>query len=113
MAERKTWLFDHCYIKRVIDGDTVVADFDRGLHDWKLDWRIRLAGINAPDKDDPDAWQRAKDFVESLVKPGDEVRVLSVGIDHDQYGRIYGQVKLADGTDLGQALLDSGHAVPD
>jgi endonuclease YncB( thermonuclease family) len=36
-------------IKRVIDGDTVVADIDLGFHTWRRDVYLRLARINAPE----------------------------------------------------------------
>lgn len=37
-------------IVRWIDADTVVLNIDQGFHDWKHDQRIRIVGIDAPDK---------------------------------------------------------------
>src|SRR4051794_8029410 len=37
-------------IVRWIDADTVVLDIDQGFHSWKHNQRIRIVGIDAPDK---------------------------------------------------------------
>jgi micrococcal nuclease len=36
-------------IVRVIDGDTVVANIDLGFNTWRMDERLRLARIDAPE----------------------------------------------------------------
>ena len=36
-------------VVRVIDGDTIIVDFDLGLNSWRLDERLRLNRINAPE----------------------------------------------------------------
>jgi len=70
---------------------------------------VRLFGCNAPELATP-AGKVALAFIESLVKVGDQVKLLSHG--WDKYGgRIDGAVTLADGRDLSKAMIDGGHAV--
>jgi endonuclease YncB( thermonuclease family) len=100
------------------DGDTLTLDIDLGFGVIVSGLSItggdrltcRLFGINAPEL----ATQAGKDalaFILTLIKPGDMCTVVSHGFD--KYGGRYdGTVFLADGTDLAQAMLASGHAVP-
>lgn len=105
-----------CY--SVHDGDTLYLSIDLGFdhlissHDFDGHPRLacRLFGVNAPELS-TDAGKAALAFVQSLIKPGDRCTVVSHG--WDKYGgRFDGDVRLADGTDLAQALLTAGHAVP-
>lgn len=52
-----------CEVTRVIDGDTLIVDIDLGLHVWLRGTPLRLAGIDAPDKEprksEATAWLRA------------------------------------------------------
>lgn len=71
---------------------------------------VRLYGCNAPELATADG-KAARDYLASLVKVGDIVRLLSHG--WDKYGgRIDGQITLTDGTDLAQAMIAAGHAAP-
>jgi endonuclease YncB( thermonuclease family) len=72
--------------------------------------RIRIDGINAPELSTQPG-KDARDFVRTLLAPGDAVQVVRNG--WDKYGgRIDGSIKLPDGRDLGQVMLDTGHAKP-
>ncbi|MEM6668731.1 MAG: thermonuclease family protein [Pseudomonadota bacterium] len=56
-------------ITRVIDGDTVVADIDLGFNTWRRDERLRLARIDAPEKDvEPKAAAEATKALRDLVE---------------------------------------------
>jgi endonuclease YncB( thermonuclease family) len=102
----------HGKVVGVADGDTLtVLDADRTTH------RIRLNGIDAPEKGQPYG-TRAKEQLAALAfgKP-----VVVVWNKRDRYGRIVGQVRLAapaacttpacsDSGDVGLALIESGLA---
>lgn len=71
---------------------------------------VRLLGCNAPELATP-AGKDALAFIETLVKVGDDVTLVSHG--WDKYGgRIDGAVSLADGRDLTATMIDAGHAAP-
>jgi len=93
-----------------------VGDRDLGFHVHRTHQGIvlerqsvRLFGCNAPELATP-AGKVALAFIETLVKSGDVVQLLSHGID--KYGgRIDGAITLADGRDLAAAMIASGNAV--
>lgn len=71
---------------------------------------VRLFGCNAPELATP-AGKAALAFIETLIKVGDTVTLLSHG--WDKYGgRVDGQVTLADGRDLTAAMIAAGQAAP-
>ena len=93
----------------VHDGDTVHVRLDVGF-DLNVYTRVRIDGINAPELS-TQAGKQARDFAQTLLKPGDAVEVVSFG--WDKYGgRIDGSIKMPDGRDFAQTMLDSGHAKP-
>jgi endonuclease YncB( thermonuclease family) len=97
----------------VHDGDTVNVKLDVGF-DLTVYTRIRILGINAPELS-TQAGKDARDFAQTLIKPGDDVRVMSYGWDKFG-GRIDGSIQYAgaDGQphDFAAEMLDSGHAKP-
>lgn len=102
-------------VTRVHDGDTIEGVLDLGLgiylgRDPSPLFGIRFAGINAPELS-TEAGQRALAFLQTLVVPGDVVGVESISWDKYR-ARIDGIVWMQDGTNLCQAMLDSGNAVP-
>jgi endonuclease YncB( thermonuclease family) len=68
--------------------------------------RVRLAGIDAPEKGQPFS-QRAKQAVSRLVF-GRTVRVVVRG--QDRYGRTLGEVLLPDGASLNERMVEEGWA---
>jgi len=69
---------------------------------------VRLLGCNAPELATP-AGKAALAYIETLVKIGDLVTLVSHG--WDKYGgRIDGVVTLTDGRDLAQAMVAAGQA---
>ena len=116
-------------VVNIHDGDTIdvdlvlapvgrlnaVADRDLGFHVHRTHQGIvlerqsvRLFGCNAPELATPEG-KAALAFIETLIKVGDTVTLISHGVD--KYGgRIDGQVTLADGRDLTAAMIASGHA---
>ncbi|ECQ4629173.1 thermonuclease family protein [Salmonella enterica] len=87
-------------VVRVIDGDTVVV-----LTAPATEVRIRLAGIDAPEKGQPYG-QRARQFLASRVAG----RVVEIsGDSRDRYGRTPGTI-WTDGRDINAELVCSGIA---
>lgn len=87
-------------VVRVIDGDTVVV-----LTEAATELRIRLAGIDAPEKGQPFG-QRARQFLSCLVAG----RVVEIsGASRDRYGRVLGTL-WADGRDINAELVCAGMA---
>jgi micrococcal nuclease len=94
---------DESFVGKVVgvaDGDTITVLVDRQPH------KIRLHGIDAPERDQPYA-TKAKQLASDLVF-GQVVRVDVVDID--RYGRHVGIVHLGDGRILNHELVKAGLA---
>lgn len=89
-------------VTRVVDGDTI--DTTAG--------RIRLIGIDTPERGDCNA-TAATDALQSLINSaGNQVRLVpGAREDTDRYGRLLRYVEAPDGTDLNLQLVNSGLAV--
>lgn len=91
----------------VVDGDTLVVRAHIWL-DQSVETRIRLLGIDAPEKrgrcpEERAGAARAEAFVRDVVL-GREVRLRD--LHHDKYGgRVLARIETADGADLGDALV--------
>jgi micrococcal nuclease len=87
-------------VVRVIDGDTVVVlDAEKTQH------RIRLAGIDAPERKQPFG-QRSKQYLASQIAGQD---VIVDWDKHDRYHRIVGKI-IYDGQDVDLAMVRAGLA---
>lgn len=84
----------------VSDGDTITVLCEETPR------KIRLSGIDCPEKGQSFG-QQAKLFTSTLVL-NQEVKVVSIG--RDRYGRMIGEVYLADGRNLNNLLLENGYA---
>lgn len=87
-------------VVRIADGDTVSV-----LDDRQKQHRIRLFGIDTPERDQPHG-QNAKRALEKLV---DGQRVDIVIVDTDSYGRTVGTLYF-DATNINAAMVGAGHA---
>jgi len=118
-------------VSSIHDGDTLDVDLvlaptgkvraghehDLGFNVWRTtrgteirSQSVRLLGCNAPELATP-AGKAALAFIETLVKVGDVVQLVSHG--WDKYGgRIDGTVTLADGRDLTATMISAGQAAP-
>ncbi|MEO5362555.1 MAG: thermonuclease family protein [Magnetococcus sp. DMHC-8] len=87
-------------VVRVVDGDTVWVERDgTGI-------RIRLEGIDAPERDQP--WgEEATAFIRQQALGG-EVTVL--GKEWDRYGRLVARIVLPNGSHLNHQLVRQGLA---
>jgi endonuclease YncB( thermonuclease family) len=104
------WKRNPAIVTRVVDGDTVEVVADIG---WSVSVKatVRLAQINAPERDTPEG-KAAADFVRSwLADKGSSVTLYSFR-QKDKYGRHLANLVAADGSDLGAALVLANHAEP-
>ncbi len=101
-------------ILRVIDGDTVEARVAIWLGQ-EVTTRVRLAGIDAPElvgacPSEIDLAARARDALAAMLPEG---RGLITDVRPDKYGgRVVARLWSGDGRDIGEAMLQSGHALP-
>jgi micrococcal nuclease len=104
-------------IVRVIDGDTVVADIDLGFNVWRRDERLRLFGIDTPErkKATMDGWRAAKEALAGRIE-GRELIICTIkdkrgAEETGKFGRYL--VKIYDGDVLvNDWMLEEGLAVP-
>jgi len=108
-------------VVRVIDGDTVVLNIDLGFNTIIRDEHVRLYGIDAPESRTRDLAEKekglaAKDFLKSILSPGDVVTFRSDRYDSTgKYGRSLGTILKTVGDqviDVNQLMISEGHAVP-
>lgn len=105
-------------MSRVIDGDTFVCDIDLGFGLWLRDKHVRVAHINAPERNTPEGKVALK-YAQYMLLPQKETavdynpEVILQIIDHrnDKYGRILAEV-FVNGRKFHQAMIEDGHAVP-
>lgn len=101
-------------VSKVYDGDTIegdiVADAGLGIAVTLRDWKLRLWGINAPELHDAGG-VASRDFLQALVLARTTLKFDSYAFDEFKK-RIDGVPFLEDGTDLCQAMLAAGQAVP-
>ena len=99
---------------RVVDGDTLEGDIDLGFGVMLSATKVRLSGINCPEKD-TEAGKLAKAFTEQwmsrILDSKVDVIVLVKNHKKDKYGRVLGVVS-GNGEDLAQQLQMNGHAKP-
>jgi endonuclease YncB( thermonuclease family) len=85
-------------VSRVVDGDTFYLE---GLRT-----RIRLWGIDAPERDEP-VYVGASDELARLVSGED---LSCEHMEFDKYERIVARCRLGDGSDISERMIDSGTA---
>jgi micrococcal nuclease len=108
-------------IIRVVDGDTIdvrltLADVDVGFDIYltqHYNVKLRLAGINAPEKNTPEG-KTAKTYLASILPPGTKCVVLTIKDKTEKYGRYLAWVFVPQETSykcVNDALLADGMAV--
>jgi endonuclease YncB( thermonuclease family) len=99
---------------RVVDGDTLEGDIDLGFGVMLSATKVRLSGINCPEKD-TELGKAAKVFTQQWISKvlDSKVDVIVLVKKHkkDKYGRVLGIVS-SNGEDLAQQLEMNGHAKP-
>lgn len=86
-------------VVRVVDGDTVI------LSDGNIQFTLRIAGLDAPEKKQPYG-QEAKKFLNDLIM-GHPVKVQPLRRGIDPYGRSLGHLYIGP-QDVGVALIQAG-----
>ncbi len=107
-------------VDHVYDGDTIMGQLDMGLAHYlgnvpKPTYAVRLYGINAPELNATDPAIRAaavasRDNLQTLLNPGDYIKVTSYGWDKYKM-RIDGVPFTTTGEDCCQAQLLGAFAV--
>jgi micrococcal nuclease len=92
-------------VDRWVDGDTVDLQVDLGFSIWSKQ-RIRLAGIDTPEKAQP-LYAEATAKSRELAPDGSAVVLLSHG--KDKYGRYVGDIQVGDIT-VNEELVKLGLA---
>lgn len=100
-------MYDYkAHILRVIDGDTVEANIDVGF---KINYHtnVRLAGLNAPELNQPDGPIVKARLIELVMNKPNTV-IVSKSLD--KYGRVLGTIYV-DGVSINQQLIDEKLAI--
>lgn len=93
---------DRCIVQRIIDGDTLRCE--NGV-------TVRLLLIDAPERDQGDAYRQATNHLKKLAPPGTVLRMeYDVG-RKDRYGRTLAHLFAPDGRSLNEEMLRAGMAV--
>lgn len=111
------WWHTHVSVLRIIDSDTLLCRFDRGFNDFS-DKRIRLLGLNGPEKDTA-AHQSAVDWIQERLdvrKNAICIRTLKPDSPDKYGGRWNGIVYVWDDEgklySLNEAMVEAGLAKP-
>ncbi|GAB1349499.1 thermonuclease family protein [Ignavibacteriales bacterium] len=115
---------DEAVVDKITDGDTFSVVFNERKE------KIRLIGIDTPesrrnnrsekqsDEENIDQetiiamGKKAKEFMASLIKKGDKVRLEFDAQERDKYGRFLCYVYLEDGRMLNEVIIKEGYAYP-
>jgi len=99
-------------VKEWTDGDSLKVLIDIGFNLYPYE-PIRIADINAPEKNraaSAEAGRAAKVFAESIAPIGTPI-VIDTRPDTETFGRYVAYIMLPDGSDVGTAIVNAGHAV--
>ena len=102
-------------VDRDVDGDTVDVTFDLGFSILYRD-RVRLVGINTPEKRTRDLVEKEKgiaasDFAAAWYEAQESIRVQTSLDDKGKFGRVLGRIIGDNDECLNDVLVEQGHAV--
>jgi len=106
-----------CVIQRIVDGDTVDVNIDLGFGIWLYKERVRIAGIDTPEKRTRDKVEKvfglaATAKAHELVPEGSHCIIRTRRDKAGKYGRTMGDFVLEDGRLYTDIMVESHHAVP-
>ena len=106
-----------CVIQRIVDGDTVDIDIDLGFGIWLRKERVRVAGIDTPEKRTRDKIEKmfglaATAKAHTLIPEGSECIVRTRRDKAGKYGRTMGDFVMTDGRLYTEVMVETHHAVP-
>lgn len=93
----------------ITDGDTVMVETDLGRGIFLPRDRLRLHGINAPEKGQA-GYFSAKAYLETLLEVGKKYRIETMKTP-EKYGRYLAIIHLEDGRKINDLMVEAGHAV--
>jgi endonuclease YncB( thermonuclease family) len=88
-------------VTKVVDGDTIHA-----MDASKLTAKVRLHGIDAPERGQP--YSRSAKNALSKMAAGASIKMRV--IDRDRYGRTVAMIYLLDGTNVNKVMVEQGYA---
>jgi endonuclease YncB( thermonuclease family) len=102
-------------VRKVYDGDSATLDIDLGLDNWRHGVRVRLAGCNAIELDEPGGAE-AREALLAYLPIGQKILVKSV--HYDKYNRIDAELfalnhadEPLEGGNIIEQLLAKGYLV--
>ena len=109
-------------LRRIIDGDTIVADIDLGFDTVIKKQKFRLYGINAPESRTRNkeekvrglaAKERLTELMGGYADAVDGIEFMFLSHDKGKYGRILAEIYNLNELrySINQQLVDEGHAV--
>ena len=106
-----------CKIQRIVDGDTVDVNIDLGFGIWLYKERVRVAGIDTPEKRTRDKVEKifglaATAKAHTLIPEGSNCIIRTRRDKAGKYGRTMGDFVLEDGTLYTDVMIETHHAVP-
>ena len=98
-------------VRRVIDGDTIVADIDLGFGVWITD-RLRLASIDAPELHGKTLARglQAKQYLSDVLNAQEAIFAQTFKDKRCKYGRMLATLFGLDGLNINDLLIKHGHA---
>jgi len=102
----RVWIFPGM-IRRWIDGDTCEADLNMGFRKHYIG-PCRVAHIDTPERQDPEAWTAARFHALELCPVGSTFIMRSVALD--KYGRPLVEIDIGGGLlSFADAMIAAGH----
>jgi len=107
----------NCIIQRIVDGDTVDVDIDLGFGIWLRKERVRIAGIDTPEKRTRDKVEKvfglaATAKAHELIPEGSQCIVRTRRDRAGKYGRTMGDFVLENNRLYTEIMVETHHAVP-
>ena len=96
------------HVRRIIDADTIEVDIDLGFGIVMTGQKIRLFGINAPERG-TEAGKEAKEALQVLVSKSKQFTLHTIKDKKGKYGRWLGTLT-ADGMDVNHWLVKHDYA---
>jgi micrococcal nuclease len=98
-----------CKILKVIDGDTVDVATDLGF-DIRLNMRVRLAGIDAPEMNTAEG-KASRLWLIDAMPVESEWTLATIKDRREKYGRYLGEFRQAENPTINQMIVEAGHAI--
>ena len=101
-------------VVRLVDGDTIIVDVDKGFSDWRKNLNLRFSRIDAPEKRGATKEEglAALDFLKTQISAGDTVYIRTQKAD--SFGRYIAEIFVFEEdktTNLSDVMVKFGHAI--